>query len=342
VTIEDIARSEGIWSVSAQDSSDIVLKSSLKFFRNVEGYPFPQRLEKKEKEQLSTLLVDCIKINEIYSDLSVYNIDELLLTDRKILYERNIIKDERVGGGTLVIDSAQNYYFFLCDSDHVDFIAEKSGFCFEQIYSYSKTVLFGFGKKIDFAFSPKYGYLTANPRHAGPALQLRAYLHLPALVFTGRINEIAAEFDKKGLGVRSSWVEGYYEIYSKSSLGLFEKDLVENAVSNFRKVEQLEREARETEYSANKTALEDKIWRSYGVLLSARLLSLYEALELLSSLRLGIGLGLMNNIMVKDINVLLYFTQDFHLRERYNIKDPNKNMDETRAQFLREYLKEVM
>ncbi len=342
MTIEDIARSEGIWSVTTQDSSDIVLKSSLKFFRNVDGHPFPHRMDEKEKERLSSLLVDCIKINEIYTDLSVYNIDELLLTDRKILYERNIIKDERFGGGTLVIDSGQNYYFFLCDLDHVRFLAEKSGFCFDELYSYSKTVLYSFGKKIDFAFSPRYGYLTSNPRHAGAALQLRAYLHLPALVFTGRINEIAAEFDKKGLGVRSSWVEGYYEIYSKSAVGVLEKDLVDNAVSNFRKVEQLEREARESEYSANKTALEDKIWRSYGVLMSARLLSLYEALELLSSLRLGIGLGLMNNIMVKDINVLLYFAQDFHLRERYNIKDMNKNMDETRAQFLREYLKEVM
>lgn len=342
MTIEDIARSEGIWGVSAQDSSDIVLKSSLKFFRNVEGYRFPHKLEKKDKERLNQLLVDCIKINEIYSDVSVYNIDELLITDRKILYERNIIKDERIGGGTLVIDPGQNYYFFLCDSDHVDFCAEKSGFCFDELFSYSKTVLYSFGKKINFAFSPKFGYLTSNPKFAGSALQLRAYLHLPALVFSGRINEIAAEFDKKGLGVRSSWVEGYYEIYSKSSLGFLEKDLMESAVSNFRKVEQLEREVREAEYNVNRTALEDKIWRSYGILLSARLLSLYEALELLSSLRLGIGLGLMSNIMIKDINVLLYFAQDYHLRERYNIKDMNKNMDETRAQFLREYLKEVM
>jgi protein arginine kinase len=299
-------------------------------------------MDEKEKERLSALLVDCIKINEIYTDLSAYKIDELPLTDRKILYERNIIKDERVNGGTLVIDSGQNYYFFLCESDHVGFLAEKSGFCFDELFSYSKTVLYSFGKKIDFAFSQKYGYLTSNPRNAGPALQLRAYLHLPALVLTGRINEIAADFDKKGLGVRSSWVEGYYEVYSKSSLGVLEKDLVDNAVSNFRKVEQLERETRESEYSANKTALEDKIWRSYGVLLSARLLSLYEALELLSSLRLGIGLGLMNDIMIKDVNMLLYFAQDFHLRERYNIKDTNKSMDETRSQFLREYLKEVM
>jgi protein arginine kinase len=342
VTIEDIARSEGIWSVSAQDSSDIVLKSSIKFFRNVEGYAFPHKLDKKEKEQLNQLLVDCIKINEIYSDLSIYSIDELLLTDRKILSERNIIKDDRINGGTLVIDPGQNYYFFLCDSDHVGFVAEKSGFCFDELFSYSKTVLYSFGKKIDFAFSPKFGYLTSNPKYAGSALQLRAYLHLPALVFTGKINEIASEYDKKGLGVRSSWVEGYYEIYSKSSSGVLENDLLEEAVSHFRKVEQLEREAREAEYGANKTALEDKIWRSYGVLLSARLLSLYEALELLSSLRLGIGLGLMSNIMIKDINVLLYFAQDFHLRERYNIKDMNRNMDDTRAQFLREYLKEVM
>lgn len=341
MTIEDIARSEGIWGSPPQESPDVVLKSSLQYFRNVDGYAFSHKLPKKEKDQLVRLLLDCIRINEIYPEFNTFRVDELFPNDRKILHERNILKEERTDGGTLVIDPQQRHFFLLCGLEHLDFVAERSGFNFDELYAFSKSVLFSIEKKLEFSFSQRYGYLTANPKNSGAALQACSYLHLPGLVISGRINEAASELDKKGYALRSSWVEGYYEIFNKVSTGISEKELFDGAVSSFRSIMELEIEVRESEYKANKRLIEDKIWRSYGILMTSRIISLYESLELLSSLRLGVSLGILTNLTIKDVNLLLYFTQDFHLRKRYSIKDMEQNMEETRAQFLRDYMKEV-
>ena len=104
----------------------------------------------------------------------------------------------------------------------------------------------------------------------------------------------------------------------------------------------MEKDARESSYNDNRTLIEDKVWRSYGILLSSRLISLYEALDHLSSLRLGISLGIINYITIKDLNLLLYYIQDYHLRKIYNLYGINGNIEEARARFLRDYLKEVI
>lgn len=167
-------------------------------------------------------------------------------------------------------------------------------------------------------------------------------LHLPGLIFSSRINEIVFELEKKGIGVRSAWVDGYYEIFNKSTMGLVEKDIYKNTLAGFQRIIKYERESREKEYNSNRLLIEDKVWRSYGILLSSRLISLYEAFDLLSYLRLGISLGIISYLTIKDINLLLFYIQDFHLKKRYNIDDEDQNMEEVRAQFLIEYLKEVM
>ena len=72
------------------------------------------------------------------------------------------------------------------------------------------------------------------------------------------------------------------------------------------------------------------------------MISLFEALELLSNVRLGISLGIINYVSVRDINLLLHYIQDYHLRKRYNLRDESVKLEEVRANFIRDYLKEVI
>ena len=342
VNIEELAVSQGIWNSDTKDVSDVVLKSSVKFYRNLEKYVFAHKLNKKEKEKVSKLLIDKINSIEYCADVSIYQLDSISDVEEKIFIERNILLNDHNYDGILILSNDQNYYFLICNSDHIEFLTLKSGFHLDDVYVYGKKVILMIEKEFNFAFSNSYGYLTSNPDYSGSGMEFFLTLHLPGLVYSSKINEVVAQFDKKGIGVRSSWIEGYYEIFNKYSMGLTEKRVYEKAVSSFHRIIELEREYREKEYKLNTKLIEDKVWRSYGILLSSRLISLYETFDLLSHLRLGISLGIISYLKIKDINLLLYYIQDFHLKKRYNIEDENYNMDEPRARFLRDYLKEVI
>ncbi len=342
MTIEDLAKSEGIWNSEIKDNLDVVLKSSIKFFRNIEGYAFAHKLGKKDREKLNKLLIEDIQKNAYCTQFSIYRLSDFSYRDKKIFYERNIIRDDRADESIIVLSKNQNFYFIIGDRDHIEFVNMKPGFHFDDIYIYGKNVINEIENKLSFVFSQKHGYLNSQPNRCGSGMEIIITLHLAGLIISDRINEIAIKLEKNGLGLRGSWLEAYYEIYNKKSTGLVEKEVYENALSNFQKIIQNEREARKSIYNANKVLIEDRVWRSYGILLSSRLISLYEALDLLSYLRLGISLGIINYLTIKNINLLLYYIQDFHLRKIYNIEDENKNLEEVRAQFLRDYLKEVI
>jgi protein arginine kinase len=342
VNIEELAISEGIWSSDSRDVSDIVLKSSIKFFRNLDGHVFAHKLSKKEKERIIKVLVEKIKNNIYCTNFSIYNLDSISIVNKNILIERNILFNDQNYDGILILSNNQDYYFLLCNRDHIEFIVLNSGFLIDDIYVFGKKVILQLEHELPFSFYQSFGYLSSYPENSGSGVTYILTLHLPGLIFSSKINEIIAFFDKRGIGLNSSWIEGYYEIYNKYSFGFSEKEIYENTVSGFKEVINHERESREQEYNVNKSLIEDKVWRSYGILLSSRLISLYETFDLLSHLRFGISLGIINYLTIKDINLLLYYIQDFHLKKRYNIEDENVNIDEFRAQFLRDYLKEVI
>jgi len=342
VTIEELAVSEGIWNLSSTDHSDIVLKSNVRFFRNLKGVVFAHKLSKKDLEMVINKLLDEINSGGYFPDSSVYWLSEISPTDRAILFERNILTDSSSCDYTIVLSHDQSSYFILGKIDHLELVNMKSGFCINDVYRLGENFIKNLENKLSFSYTKRHGYLTANPLYSGAGMEIFVTLHLPALIQTGRINEAIMELEKKELVMRSSWIDGYYEVCNKSCKGESESEVLETAYDTISRLISLEKESRKNQYSSSRSLIEDKVWRSYGILLSSRLMSLFEAFDLLSNLRLGISLGIINYLHIKDINLLLYYIQNHHLARRYKIKNGNSNLNEIRAKFLREYLKEVI
>jgi len=341
MTIEDLSQSEGMWYSSNANKQDIVLKSSIRFFRNVKGYLFSHKLNREDRENLNEIIIDNISKTHYINNLSIFDLSNISNNDKNILFERNIIRNKKENRGVIIISSNQNYYFIINSDEHVEYVITKPGLQIDSLFAEGRKVIFDIGNTIDFSYMPEFGYIMANPYYSGSAIEIFVTLHLPGLIFSSKINELLANIEKKVLGLRSSWIEGYYEVYNKRSSGLEEIDIYENIIDNISYIIDYENKTRENIYKKNKSMIKDKVWRSYGILLSSRMISLFEALELLSNLRLGISLGIMNYLRIKDINLLLYFIQDFHLRKRYIIGDGD-SLEELRAHFIREYLKEVI
>jgi protein arginine kinase len=83
----------------------------------------------------------------------------------------------------------------------------------------------------------------------------------------------------------------------------------------------------------------DKIWRAYGILKFARVLSSDEAMNLLSAVRLGVSMGIVDNVSLSTINDILLLSQPAHLMKYVGEEmDPDRR-DVVRAAMVREKLK---
>lgn len=340
MTIEELVKNRGIWNTPGQSDADIVLKSSVKLSRNIEGFLFPHKLKRKDKEAVNSFIIEKLSHNRFCAGHTVYNLKKCPEVDRKILIERNILYDDIDNDAVVILSHDESYHFLLNAYDHIQLSTTAPGYSFDWNHGFSKKIMQELGKNIRFEYSSHYGYLTAYANKSGTGMELSITMHPAGMVYSGRMNELISDLNKKGLGLRGNWIDGYYDIYNKNSIGKNETELLEHMQSCFQEIINRERAIREALYSSDKRAVEDRVWRSYGILLSCRLLSVYEAFDLLSQLRFGLSLGIIDYLTVKDINLLLFYVQDHHLKKRYGVM--KKDIEDVRATFIRDYLKEVL
>ena len=164
-------------------------------------------------------------------------------------------------------------------------------------------------------------------------------MHLPGLVHTKEITKVFQALQKINLAVRGLYGEGsqamgdFYQISNQVTLGKSEeqlirtiKDVVPNIVSYERRVRQ--------------EGLHDQVSRAYGILKTARTISSEETMDLLSSVRLGINLGLIDDMEIPLINELFVHTQPAHLQKIRHEKLETVDRNVARADYIRQRLNE--
>jgi len=198
--------------------------------------------------------------------------------------------------------------------------------------------------RVEYAFDKEFGYLTSCPTNIGTGLRASTLVHLPALVVTNEIEKIIRELHTKKILVRGLFGEGsevkgnFFQLSSSVSLGRREEDIVSLVTEVVKDIVEMERDARADLMKNAKVQMEDKIWRAYGILRYAHLLTTEEVINLSSAVRLGVGLGIIRDVTLKQLNKLLIYIQPAHLQLFYDKKMDNYERDQKRAFFVKEML----
>lgn len=146
-------------------------------------------------------------------------------------------------------------------------------------------------------------------------------LHLPALKITGQIDRVLRAARDMHLAIRGLYGEGteatgdFYQVSNQSTLGKTEEEILEefkNVVVP--KITEYELRARKMLIQQKSIVVEDKVFRAFGALKYSRTMSTEEALFLLSQLRMGIHLKLVNEVDLDTVNELFLTTQPAHLQ----------------------------
>ncbi|MCK9478871.1 MAG: protein arginine kinase [Firmicutes bacterium] len=330
------------WYIDSGPEGDIVISSRVRLARNIKGYPFANRLTDAGGKEV---LERCKEAAQPLR-LKYITMDETPAIKRQMLLERHLISPEMLvatGNKALLLSEDEQISILLCEEDHIRIQCMSSGLNLHEMYQLADKVDDVLEERLDYSFNPQFGYTTCCPTNTGTGLRASCMLHLPAITSTGYIDTLLATVGKLGMTVRGVYGEGtrakgnMYQLSNQITLGISEQDSIKRLEELVKMIAEKERSIRASMKKENGDKLADMIWRSYGLLTNARLLTSEEAYQLISDIRLGINLGVITNLPIETLNELTIIAGPAHIAEKC-VENTRLNRDKLRALVVREKL----
>src|SRR3990167_8047972 len=320
----DFVHSTGQWLMGTGTNANIVMSSRIRLARNLVKKPFPNKARKKDLLEVMDSIQSAMQTIDYFKNSLFVKISELDNVDKQFLIERHLMSHEHAAnpeGKALVVSKEEILSVMINEEDHMRIQILKSGFDLDETWKIADAIDDSLAQKLDFAYSSSWGYLTACPTNTGTAMRGSVMLHLPALVMTKQINKVLSAISKLSFASRGFYGEGtqasgnFYQISNQLSLGHSEEDIIQNINGLIRQVIEQEEQARQALLVQNRPMLEDKIFRSLGVLKNAHIISSQETIELLSMVRLGVDLSIIKDVDRMAVNKLFIMIQPAHLQK---------------------------
>jgi protein arginine kinase len=346
--LNDLLNQTSEWLKATGAESEIVMSSRIRFARNLKNLAFSHWADEKQKKEILAKTKQTLLKNNYLKNSLFLLMDELDDLDKQFLVERHLISRElAVNGGCKAVDISDKELFSIMvnEEDHLRLQVIQSGLELKESLRLLGKLDSELQKDFEYACNSKWGYLTACPTNVGTGMRASVMIHLPALVMTKRIGKVLESVARINLAVRGLYGEGteasgnFFQISNQITLGHSEQELVDNIDRVIKQVVEYEKRARELLFKNSRYQLEDKIWRAYGILANARIMSSLEAIGLLSAVRLGVNLSIIKKVDIKNINELFITTQPAHLQKIEGKELNPQERDLKRADLLREKLK---
>lgn len=329
-----------MWYNEEGKDYDVVISTRIRYARNINGYVFPNIMTLKQKNDVVNDIEKSIN-NKEYKILRMKDIDSVT---QESLKEKHLISKEFIGNenGAIVVNEDNSIVAMINEEDHLRIQSFGAGFCLKKCYDKLNKFTNELNKKVEYAKNENYGYITACPTNVGSGMRVSVMLHLPALGKLGLLNKLFAQATDIGMSVRGMYGEnsvgrGYiYQISNQRTLGMSDENIISNIEAVITTIIEQERKAREV-LRESSYSTEDEICRAYGILKYARIVSIDEALNLLSKIRLGVSMKIIDNVKLEDISNLMIDVQKNSLELKLKEKlEEDENLK--RAEYIRKVM----
>jgi protein arginine kinase len=341
------------WLDASGPESHLVLSTRIRLARNLAGHLFQTRNTDSERERVLELVQRAARESVLLRRAVSFRLDQLERSERQLLHERHLVSKElaaldadarpRSAASVLIGDRLG---VMLNEEDHLRLQGLRSGFALDAAYGELDRLDAELGQRLPFAFHPEFGYLTSCPTNVGTGLRASVLIHLPGLVLTKEISKVLQGLAQVGLTFRGLYGEGsevvgnFFQLSNQTTLGKSEHELLEHLGRMVRQVIDYEEQARQVLLRDAPAVMEDKVWRAFGLLRYARSLSFEESMNLLSGVRLGVGMGLIPGLGMYTLNKLLVYAQPAHLAVTQGAGSSDSELALARARYVRRVLEE--
>ncbi|MCZ2341870.1 MAG: protein arginine kinase [Bacteroidales bacterium] len=351
MNLDSLLPNLGEWLKGTGPESDVVISTRIRLARNLAHYPFAGRANLAQKTEIETRGRECLTQAQLPAPLPYVSVAALPTLDRQFLVERQLISRELAnvleGPRGVAFDERESVSVMVNEEDHLRLQVMRSGLALDEAWAEIDKLDDALEARLRFAFHEQFGYLTACPTNVGTGMRGSVMVHLPALGITKQIEKVFRALQKINLVVRGLYGEGsrasgdLYQISNQVTLGKSESRVLTEIREVIAMILQYERSARQVLIRERRQAEHDRVARALGTLGSATMITSEETMELLSAVRLGIHLQLVDNIPANLVNQLFIQTQSAHLQKLMGTVLDGEERNAARARYLRAKLREL-
>lgn len=340
------------WMEQPGPEGDVVLSSRIRLARNLSGVPFPGQATGDELKQIgnrvSFSVSDLDKSDESHQ-YEMFDIEAITDLERRILVEKHVTSFKHIrepANRALIIRDDTAVSIMVNEEDHFRIQSLTAGLNLKSAWKMADETDNLLESRLGFAFQEDLGYLTSCPTNLGTGLRASVMMHLPGLVLLGQMHRIIDVSTQLGMAVRGFYGEGteafgnVFQVSNQQTIGFNETEIIENVLGMVRQVVGQERSARKMLLEDSGEEMTDRVWRAYGILRYARSVTGPEALGLLSTVRLGIDLGIIGHLQPEVFAELIIGTRSSVLTRLAKVDKLEKTvLDRLRANIIRECIK---
>ncbi len=345
-----IKRIRSKWMEGSGSRADIVVSSRIRLARNLKGIPFPHQVNTEDAAKVIESVKQAIAkdLKKEFPTVELTGLAELDRLQKQILVEKHLISPnllEHNRYGAVVLDEDEEISIMVNEEDHLRIQCLLPALQLHEAWRIADKVDNSLEKHLNYAFNEKFGYVTACPTNVGTGMRASVMLHLPGLVMTKRAGKVFSALSQVGLVVRGLYGEGtealgnLFQVSNQISMGRTEEEIINNLSGVTQKIVDQEREARTLLKEELGIGLEDRVWRAYGTLRYARVMSSEKALSLLSQVRLGVDLNIVEGLDARILTELMVMIQPGCLQKIMGQEMDADMRDIYRAHLLRERIK---
>ncbi|MEN7972543.1 MAG: protein arginine kinase [Verrucomicrobiota bacterium] len=344
MTLDDMLRRHGSWLEAGVDEGPVI-SSRVRLARNVEDYCFPGWASEEENHAVWKQAGSIFESMEKH--FICWGMQDMSPLDKEILFERHLISQEMAQQDDscgVFVSPDECLSIMVNEEDHIRIQSLQSGLNLQKAWRAADEMDDELETHLTYAFSPKLGYLTSCPSNVGTGMRASVMLHLPGLVLMEEMEPVINGISKIGLAVRGMWGEGteaagnMFQVSNQITLGRREDEIIAHLEQIVLELIEHETNARIRLMDEKSLMVEDHVARAFGILSNARLISSGEALNLLSTLRLGLDLGMIDQFSRRELDMLFISIQPAHLQKHESKDLEPEQRDVVRAEMLRDYM----
>lgn len=328
----------------------MVVSSRVRLARNLSKIPFPVKLDEERSNDIIDKVFTSCREDESLNSLKDVRLIEKSPQAIGCFFEKHLISRELIENFSktaFLVNDDENLSIMINDEDHIRIQSITEGLDFKSTYDKCLDVDSALEEKLTYAFDENLGYLTANPRNVGTGIRGSVIIHLPAITEANQLSQVTKHLNDFGMIIKPVYLEdkkcigNLYQISSEITIGMSEEDILINIEEEVFKVMTKEFVLRKVSLDKNKIEILDKIYRSYAIIRSARIITLKEALDLISNVRLGVEMAIIEDVDINVLDELVIRIQPNNIKslsDGQNITD--KQIDIERAELIRKTLNE--
>lgn len=332
------------WLDADGEESEIIMSSRARVARNLARHRFTHYCDGDELADVLGAVREAASQSDTFKDGLFLAMGDVSTLDRQFLSERHLVSRDFLHNSAqrgLILNDAEDVSLMINEEDHLRMQAYGPGLDLERTWTAASRLDDEVTTGLDVAFNERFGFLTACPTNVGTGLRVSVLIHLPGLVHSKEINKLLESLNRLNHTMRGFYGEGsevmgnFFQLSNSATLGMSEDEIIKGLREMALKVVGFEKRARDMLFTKARSLLEDKVWRAYGLLRYAHSVSTKEALSLISAVRLGVGVGAIEDVSVRTLNRLLIYIQPAHLQKMEGKSMNSQERDVARAEYIR-------